>query len=106
MIKSIEFFQLFYFLLIKPSLQVREAERITPPAVEANSVAVLPFVNVGGDLEDSYLVAGLSDELRDQLGRVTGLRIAARSSSVAAMEQGLDAQSMAAKEVAQAASTT
>lgn len=85
------------FFLIKPSLQMRESKLPAPLAIEANSVAVLPFVNVGGDPEDSYLVAGLSDELRDQLGRVTGLRIAARSSSVAAMEQGLDAQSMAEK---------
>jgi len=85
------------FFLIKPSLQIQETQLQAPPAVEPNSVAVLPFVNVGGDPEDYYLVAGLSDELRDQLGRVTGLRIAARSSSVAAMEQGLDAQSMAAK---------
>jgi TolB-like protein/Flp pilus assembly protein TadD len=85
------------FFLIKPSLQIREAETRALHAVEANSVAVLPFVNVGGDPEDSYLVTGLSDELRDQLGRVKGLRIAARSSSVAAMEQGLDAESMAAK---------
>ncbi len=85
------------FFLIRPGLQMQEVESQAPMPVEANSVAVLPFVNVGGDPEDSYLVAGLSDELRDQLGRVVGLRIAARSSSVAAMEQGLDAQSMAAK---------
>jgi TolB-like protein len=84
------------FFLIKPSLQGREQEPSAPP-VAANSVAVLPFVNVGGDPEDAYMVEGLSDELRDQLGRVSGLRMAARSSSVAAMEQGLDAQSMAAK---------
>ncbi len=85
------------FFLIRPSLQMQEVESQAIMPVEANSVAVLPFVNVGGDPEDSYLVAGLSDELRDQLGRVAGLRIAARSSSVAAMDQGLDAQSMAAK---------
>jgi TolB-like protein/Flp pilus assembly protein TadD len=85
------------FFLIKPSLQMSDLESPAAPPVAENSVAVLPFVNVGGDPEDSYLVTGLSDELRDQLSRVSGLRIAARSSSVAAMEQGLDAQSMAAK---------
>lgn len=85
------------FFLIKPSLQDREAQLAAAPMVAANSVAVLPFVNVGGDPGDSYLVVGLSDELRDQLARVSGLRIAARSSSVAALEQGLDAGSMAAK---------
>jgi TolB-like protein/tetratricopeptide (TPR) repeat protein len=81
------------FFLIKPGLQLREAEPGLV-AILPNSVAVLPFVNVGGNPEDTYLVAGLSDELRDQLGRVSGLRIAARSSSVAAMEQSLAAQSI------------
>ena len=56
-----------------------------------NSVAVLPFENASEDADDTYLSEGLSDELRDQLGRVTELRLAARSSSVAALERGMDA---------------
>jgi len=78
------------FFLIKPSLQEREVAS-RPVTIVPNSVAVLPFVNAGGNPEDSYLVGGLSDELRDQLARVSGLRIAARSSSIAATDQGLDA---------------
>jgi TolB-like protein/tetratricopeptide (TPR) repeat protein len=78
------------FFLIKPSIQ----ERVTasePAAlpVAPNTVAVLPFQNVGARPEDAYLVAGLSDALRDQLGRVSGLRIAARLSSIAVLEQGI-----------------
>ena len=74
------------FLLINP------AERRPPIGdIAPNSVAVLPFENVSGDSDDDYLVNGLSDELRDQLGRVEGLQIAARSSSVAAKERVLDA---------------
>jgi TolB-like protein/tetratricopeptide (TPR) repeat protein len=78
------------FYLIKPSLQEREVAS-RPVTIVPNSVAVLPFENAGGNREDSYLVSGLSDELRDQLARVSGLRIAARSSSIAAAEQGLGA---------------
>jgi TolB-like protein/Flp pilus assembly protein TadD len=78
------------FLLIKPSIQQTEQ-----PAgvgdILPNSLAVLPFDNASGDEDDSYLSEGLSDELRDQLGRVAELRIAARSSSIAARERGLDA---------------
>ncbi len=81
------------FFLIKPAIQARDEGRPAAPAVAANSVAVMPFVNSGGKPEDSYLVEGLSDELRDQLARVAGLRIAARSSSIAATRQGLDAYS-------------
>ncbi|MDX1557071.1 MAG: hypothetical protein R3212_13655, partial [Xanthomonadales bacterium] len=47
--------------------------------------------NTGGDPDDSVLVDGLSDALRDQLTRVPELRVAARSSSIAAVAQGLDA---------------
>ena len=78
------------FLLIKPALQnsVQEADA---PEILPNSVAVLPFENASRDTGDTYLIEGLSDELRDQLGRVAELRIAARSSSIAALERGMDA---------------
>jgi len=78
------------FFLIKPSLQEQgvASRSIT---IIPNSVAVMPFENAGGNPEDSYLVSGLSDELRDQLARVSGLQIAARSSSIAASRQGLGA---------------
>jgi len=78
------------FFLIKPALQTREA-LAQPVSILPNSVAVLPFENAGQDPDDVFLSEGLSDELRDQLGRVAGIRIAARSSSVAAREQQLDA---------------
>ncbi len=80
------------FVLINPSRQIRPSVGSIP-----NSIAVLPFENVGGRADDEYLVAGLSDELRDQLGRISGLRIAARSSSVAARQQSLDAVSASEK---------
>ncbi len=78
------------FLLIKPSIQ-EKPRREEAPAVVPNSVAVLPFENAGDDESDAYLSTGLSDELRGQLGRVMELRVAARSSSVAAVERGMDA---------------
>lgn len=84
------------FFLIKPGLQTGngngEIIEIAP-----NSIAVLPFADSGVQPDDGFLVEGLGDELRDQLARVSGLRIAARSSSVAAFNQGLDALSTAQK---------
>ena len=44
---------------------------------------MLPFENGSGRDEDAYLSEGFSDELRDQLSRVRGLRVVARPSSVA-----------------------
>ena len=53
-----------------------------PPAVEtAHSVAVIPFENIGGDTAQEYFANGLTDELATALGRIPGLRVAARSSS-------------------------
>ena len=78
------------FFLIKPALQHQQAVSQTVVIVP-NSVAVLPFENAGSVPTDAWLSEGLSDELRDQLGRVTGIRIAARTSSIAAREQRLDA---------------
>ena len=84
------------FFLIKPSLQNREAQS-QPVAIQPNSIAVLPFENAGQNPDDTFLSEGLSDELRDQLGRVAGLRIAARSSSVAVRKQQLDALTTSAR---------
>ena len=79
------------FFLIKPALKSQQAGTVV---IAPHSVAVLPFVDAGLKPADAYLSEGLSDELRDQLGR-SGVRIAARSSSIQARQQGLDALSIA-----------
>ena len=48
-----------------------------------SSVAVLPFVNIGPDRRDDYLCDGVADELITALGRIAGLRVAARTSAFA-----------------------
>ncbi len=83
------------FLLIRPAMEQADpgADEI---ALRPHSIAVLPFENVSRREDDFYLSEGLSDELRDQLGRVQGLQIAARSSSIAARNQAIGATRMAA----------
>lgn len=53
---------------------VARAERVA-------SVAVLPFVNRGGSVDDQYFSDGLADELLGLLARIHGLRVSARASS-------------------------
>ncbi|HEX9207650.1 MAG TPA: tetratricopeptide repeat protein [Steroidobacteraceae bacterium] len=48
-----------------------------------DSIAVLPFSNLSNDVENEYFSDGLAEEIRNQLARVRGLRVAARSSSFA-----------------------
>jgi TolB-like protein/tetratricopeptide (TPR) repeat protein len=52
-----------------------------PVAPGSRSIAVLPFVNSSGNAEDEYLADGMTDELISGLGKVPGLRVAARSSA-------------------------
>jgi serine/threonine-protein kinase len=53
----------------------------TDPAPPPHSIAVLPFTNASGDPAQDYLSDGLSLELTNALGRVSGLRVAASTSS-------------------------
>ena len=60
--------------------QVRP-DRGALPVDTGPSVAVLPFENIGGDTAQEYFTDGMTDELATALGRVPGLRVAARSSA-------------------------
>jgi eukaryotic-like serine/threonine-protein kinase len=51
------------------------------PAGGTRIVAVLPFDNLG-DSSDAYFADGVSDEVRTKLGRVAGLEIIARGSTL------------------------
>ena len=44
------------------------------------TVAVLPFINLGADSSDEYLNDGMTEEIINQLSKITGLRVVARSS--------------------------
>ena len=48
-----------------------------------SSVAVLPFVNVGGEPNDEYFSEGMTDELANALNKLPGMRVASRTSSYA-----------------------
>jgi len=49
----------------------------------AQSIAVLPFVNMSDDADNEYFSDGISEELLNVLVRVEGLRVASRTSSFA-----------------------
>lgn len=59
------------------------------------SVAVLPFNNLSDVAGDVYLSDGISRELRDRLSRLSGLRVAALSSSGQFRESDADIVSIA-----------
>ncbi|HRQ66033.1 MAG TPA: tetratricopeptide repeat protein [Xanthomonadaceae bacterium] len=61
-----------------------------------DSIAVLPFVNMSADAENEYFGDGLAEELLNALVGVSGLRVAARTSSFEYKGQNLDVRRIAA----------
>jgi len=61
----------------------------------ANTVAVLPFVNMSGDPDQAYFADGLAEELRATLARNAGLLVMAQASSAQFRERKADAVSIA-----------
>jgi TolB-like protein/Tfp pilus assembly protein PilF/tRNA A-37 threonylcarbamoyl transferase component Bud32 len=52
----------------------------TPSDANApKAVAVLPFINVGGDSSQEYLADGITDELATTLGKMPGIKIMSRT---------------------------
>jgi len=58
----------------------------------AQSVAVLPFVNLTGDSANDYLTDGFSEELISTLAQIPGLRVPARTSSFYFKDKALPAR--------------
>ncbi len=89
------------FYLVYPSVvgleESRTAQLENREAPATNTIAVMPFENASQYLDDDYIPKGLSDELRDQLGRIGGMRVAARSSSVIFQNQTLSAPEIATR---------
>jgi TolB-like protein/Tfp pilus assembly protein PilF len=67
----------------KPAPLSPAAPTDTPVAFNPppHSIAVLPFVNMSGDKEQEYFSDGLSEELLNDLARITELQVAARTSA-------------------------
>jgi serine/threonine-protein kinase len=51
------------------------------PRTEPVSIAVLPFVNLSPDPDNEYFSDGITDDLMNVLGRLPGLRVAARTTA-------------------------
>lgn len=73
------------FDLTPSGIERTAALPVPTPATDApeDSIAVLPFANLSNEPANEYFSDGLSEEIRNQLARVRGLRVAARSSSFA-----------------------
>ena len=64
----------------------------SPQSGAISTIAVLPFVNTGGDPKDEYFSDGMTDELAHALSQLPGLRLAGRMSSFSFKGRSADAR--------------
>jgi len=60
---------------------VAEASKQTSPPEDDRSIAVLPFVNMSGDVENEYFSDGIAEEILNLLVKLPQLKVASRTSS-------------------------
>ena len=75
-------------------LYVARGGKMTADQGAINSVAVMPFVNVGADPEMEYLSDGITESLINQLARLQNLKIKSRNSVFHYKGREVDAQAV------------
>lgn len=56
------------------------------------SIAVLPFLNTSGDIENQYFADGISEEIINTLSKIEGLKVTSRTSSYVYRDKHIDAR--------------
>ena len=68
-------------LYFRPSVELASVEKMAFPLPDKPSIAVLPFVNMGGDPEQEYFADGMTEDLITDLSQMSGLFVIARNST-------------------------
>ncbi len=69
----------------------------TMPAADGASIAVLPFPDMSAEKDQEYFCDGLTDELLSVMTRISGLRVASRTSSFSFKGKKTDLKAAAEK---------
>ena len=75
---------------VGPAQRPGAPAHVEPAAWQANTIAVLPFVNMSDDRTSEYFSDGLTEELTHALARIPSLRITARRSAFQFKERDRD----------------
>jgi TolB-like protein/Tfp pilus assembly protein PilF len=73
-----------------PAVATPPAKPAATPPADAKSIAVLPFVNMSSDPEQTYFSDGIAEELLNALVKLPGLKVAGRTSSFAFRDKADD----------------
>ncbi len=76
---------IWYFFMrpSKPTIEVASQEKMAFPLPDKPSIAVLPFVNMGGDPEQEFFSHGITEDIITDLSKISGLFVISRSSTFA-----------------------
>jgi TolB-like protein/class 3 adenylate cyclase/tetratricopeptide (TPR) repeat protein len=70
--------------------QAISGETFNPSSAPRLSIVVLPFANIGADLEQEYFVDGVTESLTTDLSRIAGSFLIARNSAVSYKGRAVD----------------
>ena len=77
------------------SSEVTEALSTTVPIARKNSVCVLPFANMSGDVEQEYFSDGISEDIMTDLSKVSALFVIARNTAFTFKAKSVDVSQVA-----------
>jgi adenylate cyclase len=78
-----------------PTPESPAPDRDDSPAAAKSSIAVLPFLNLGGDPEQRYYSDGISEDIATGLSRFRSLLVIARNSAFQYRDQAVDVRTVA-----------
>ncbi len=84
-----------FTLPVSPALGVVAAESMVLGLPDKPAIAVLPFANASGVLEDGALIEGIGDEVIDALSRVRSIFVISRQSVQAYQGRSVDPRTVA-----------
>lgn len=77
--------------------RVTETAQFSITDIDPKSIAVLPFVNMSGNDEDTYFSLGITEELLHLLARIPDLKVSSRTSSFHYADKDVPLKVMAAE---------
>jgi serine/threonine protein kinase/tetratricopeptide (TPR) repeat protein len=79
----------------RPSRRSQSGSSRSSRSKPISSLAILPFVNVGGDADTEYLSEGITESIIDNLSRLSGLRVVPRTTVFRYKQSDKDLQTIA-----------